>query len=79
MAKFRITVRKCNGNTVTAYVQAKNEKDAVKRHVNHGETCVACEIAEKRGDRKYKPMSVATIKAEIEYAIQMAEEEFKNE
>ena len=76
MAKFRITVRKTNGNTVTAYVQAKNENDAVKRHLNHGETCISCEIAEKRGDRKYKPMSRAAIKAEIAYAIMMAEEEF---
>ena len=76
MAKFKITVRKTNGNTVTAYVQAKNENDAIKRHINHGEACVSCEIAEKRGDRKYKPMSRAAIKAEIEYAIRMAEEEF---
>ena len=76
MAKFRITVRKCNGNTVTAYVQAKNENDAVKRHLNHGETCIACEIAEKRGDMRHKTMNRAAIKAEIAYAIRMAEEDY---
>lgn len=76
MAKYKITIRKTNGNTVTAYVQAKNENDAVKRHLNHGEVCVSCEIAEKRGDMKRKPMSRAAIKAEIAYAIMMAEEDY---
>ena len=77
MCKFEIKVTNYNGKTFTKFVQGNDQDDAeriISKSLKRGETIVNVRC---KDTKKFKGehISRAAIKAEIEYAIRMAEED----
>ena len=78
MAKFKIKVTNYNGKTFTKFVQGNDQDDAeriVSKSLRRGETIADVRCKDTGKKIKGEHLSRAAIKAEIEYAIRMAEEE----
>lgn len=78
MAKFQIKVSNYSGKSFTKFVQANDQDDAERiasKSLRRGETITNVQCKSTHKKNKWEQMSHAAIKAEIEYAIRMAEEE----
>lgn len=79
MAKFEIKVTNYSGKNFTKFIQANDQDDAeriVSKSLKRGETITNVRCKDTCKKFKGEHLSRAAIKAEIAYAIMMAEEDY---